>query len=92
MPSLSSALGLLAVVLAVGAALFVAAVCLNVKIRAASTRWIGFRVYDFGADLKLPPTLHSRSYQIALYLTMKSLPREPVAPPAPVVKARAASQ
>ena len=40
-------------------------------------RGLGVRVYDFGADLELPADLESRSYRFALYLTMKSLPREP---------------
>ncbi len=45
---------------------------LRVKWRAASSRGRGVRVYDLGADVALP----SRSYQLALYLTMKSRPPE----------------
>lgn len=52
------------------------ALFLKVKLRGVSARWFGVRVYDFGADFKLPRALHSRSYQFALYLTLKSLPRE----------------
>ena len=61
------------------AALVLAAVGLGVKLRAAYRRGGGVRVCDLGADLTLPPSLNSRSYQIAFYLTMKSLPREPAA-------------
>ena len=50
---------------------------LSVKWRAFATRGFGVRVYDFGADLELPAARKSRSYRFALYLTMKSLPREP---------------
>lgn len=92
MPGLSPALCVLTLVLATGVLVLIG-VCLNVKFRVASARWIGVRVYDFGADLNLPPTRHSRSYQIALYLTMKSLPREPIEPQsAPRISARAASR
>jgi hypothetical protein len=92
--SLPPALGLFALVLTAGGVIVVAAVCLNVKFRAASCRVVGVRVYDFGADLKLRPSLHSRSYQVALYFTMKSLPREPPDPatPPPRVNAPAASR
>jgi hypothetical protein len=68
-------------IFAAGALLLVAAVCFGVKLRAAARRGFGVQVYDIGADLTLPRALHSRSYQIAFYLTMKSLPRE--ASPAP---------
>ena len=67
----ASAFGLL-----IALALVLAAVMVGVKLRTASRRGYGVKVYDFGADLTLPRTLHSRSYQIALYLTMKSLPAE----------------
>ena len=70
------ALGLFALVVLVFAALR-----LGVKLRGHARRGLGVSVYDFGADLKLPSALHSRSYQIALYMTMKSLPREPRQPP-----------
>jgi hypothetical protein len=72
------AYGMLA--LTVAALLLVVLLALSVKVRAISGRRLGVRVYDFGADLQLPPTLHSRSYRFALYLTMKSLPREPAEP------------
>ena len=62
-----------------GLALILAALLAGVKLRAASRRGYGVKVYDFGADLTLPRALPARSYQIALYLTMKSLPREPEA-------------
>ena len=62
--------GLLALV---AVALIVALARLSVKVRAASSRGRGVRVYDVGADLALP-SRHARSYQIALYLTMKSRP------------------
>jgi hypothetical protein len=65
-----------------GALLLFAAVCVGVKLHAAARRGFGVRVYDIGADLTLPRALHSRSYQIAFYLTMKSLPREPAPAPA----------
>ena len=65
------------VALAAVALLVVAWVAVSVKVRAFSGRGAGVRVYDFGADLDLPSTLPSRSYRFALYLTMKSLPREP---------------
>jgi hypothetical protein len=61
-------------------AIVVAALCVRVKVRSASRRGLGVRVCDLGADVVLPRGLHSRSYQIAFYLTMKSLPREPAAP------------
>jgi hypothetical protein len=80
MPALFHApYGLTALFVFAGGAFLVAAVCAGVKLRAASRRGFGVRVYDLGADLTLPRRLHSRSYQIAFYLTMKSLPREPVA-------------
>lgn len=63
--------------LAIGALLFVALLAISVKVRAFAARRLGVRVYDFGADLELPATMKSRSYRFALYLTMKSLPREP---------------
>jgi len=69
------AYGMLA--LSIGALLLVILLAVSVKVRAISGRRLDVRVYDFGADLELPPTLHSRSYRFALYLTMKSLPREP---------------
>jgi hypothetical protein len=69
------AYGMLA--LCVVALFLVVLLAVSVKVRAVSGRWLGVRVYDFGADLNLPPALHSRGYQFALYLTMKSLPREP---------------
>ncbi len=72
------AYGMLA--LSIGALILVVLLALSVKVRAISDRRLGVRVYDFGADLELPPTLHSRSYRFALYLTMKSLPREPAVP------------
>jgi hypothetical protein len=72
------AYGMLA--LCVGALLLVVLLALSVKVRAISGRRLDVRVYDFGAHLDLPPTLHSRSYRFALYLTMKSLPREPDEP------------
>jgi hypothetical protein len=71
------ALGLLAL------ALIVLGVRAGVKLRSIRQRGFGVSVYDFGADLKLPPPLNSRSYQIALYMTMKSLPREPAEPTPP---------
>jgi hypothetical protein len=72
------AYGMLA--LSVVALLLVALLAVSVKVRALSGRRLNVRVYDFGAHLDLPPTLHSRSYRFALYLTMKSLPREPAEP------------
>jgi hypothetical protein len=72
------ALGMVALV--AGALVLVVLIALSVKLRAGSARKLGVSVYDLGADLRLPPTLHSRGYQFALYLTMKSLPREPAAP------------
>jgi hypothetical protein len=74
----------------IGTLLLVAAVCAGIKVRGASRRGFGVQVYDLGADLTLPRTLHSRSYQIAFYLTMKSLPREPA--PAPKLTAPAANR
>ena len=70
------AYGMLA--LTAAALLLLILLVVSVKVRAISGRRFGVRVYDFGADLSLPPPLHSRGYQFALYLTMKSLPREPV--------------
>jgi len=72
------AYGMLA--LCVVALLLFILLAVSVKFRAFSGRRFGVRVYDFGADLDLPPALHSRSYRFALYLTMKSLPREPSEP------------
>ena len=66
--------------LSVVALLLVLLLAVSVKVRALSGRRLNVRVYDFGAHLDLPPTLHSRSYRFALYLTMKSLPREPAEP------------
>ena len=65
-----------ALALATALALLAAALRLRLKLRAVAKRGLGVSVYDFGADLQLPRKLHSRSYRIALYLTMKSLPRE----------------
>jgi hypothetical protein len=69
------AYGILA--LAIVCLMIVVALSLSVKVRAFTARRLGVRVYDFAADLELPSTLKSRSYRFALYLTMKSLPREP---------------
>jgi hypothetical protein len=68
------------IALCVAALLVVLLLAVSVKLRAISGRRFGVHVYDFGAHLDLPPTLHSRSYRFALYLTMKSLPREPAEP------------
>jgi hypothetical protein len=68
--------GVTPLLVAAGLLVFVA-VCVGVKLRAASRRGCGVQIYDLGADVTLPRALHSRSYQIAFYLTMKSLPREP---------------
>jgi hypothetical protein len=70
--------------------LVVIGLALSVKLRAFSTRGFGVRVYDIGADLELPAALRSRSYRFALYLTMKSLPREPAS--AGVASPQAASR
>ena len=67
--------GTIALVFLAALAGFGALVAGNVKLRSASRRWLGFRVYDFGADLNVPSPLRSRSYQIAFYVTMKTLPR-----------------
>ena len=72
------AYGMLA--LSVVALILVVLLAVSVKVRAISGRRLNVRVYDFGAHLDLPPTLNSRSYRFALYLTMKSLPREPAEP------------
>ena len=64
--------GLLALLL-IG--VIVAAMRMGVKFRAAFHRFRGVRVYDLGADVALP-SRQARSYQIALYLTMKSRPPE----------------
>jgi hypothetical protein len=72
-------------------ALLIAALSLRIRLRAVARRARGVSVLDFGADLELPRRLHSRSYQIALYLTMKSQQREP-APTAARVNASAASR
>jgi hypothetical protein len=69
------AYGMLA--LAAAGLIVVALLSINVKVRTFTARRLGVRVYDFAADLELPATLRSRSYRFALYLTMKSLPREP---------------
>ena len=53
----------------------------NVKLRHVSRRWLGFSVHDFSAELQAPSPLRSRSYQIALYVTMKALPRSGDATP-----------
>ena len=87
--SYATAFGVFALI--VGATLVLALLSGGVKLRSASRRLLGVIVYDFGADLRLPPTVGSRSYQIALYLTMKSLPREPVETPAPRVSAPSAA-
>jgi hypothetical protein len=71
-------LGLTALALCAAAAGLIALLRFNVKVQSVSRRLLGFRVYDWNADMKLP--MRSRSYQIALYVTMKSLPREPSAP------------
>lgn len=76
--STEPAYGMLA--LSVVAMLVVILLAVSVKIRAIFNRRFGIHVYDFSADLNLPPALHSRGYQFALYLTMKSLPREPAEP------------
>jgi hypothetical protein len=92
MPALSvPAYGVPPLLIVGGALLLVAAVCVGVKLRAAARRGYGVHVYDLGADLTLPRALHSRSYQIAFYLTMKSLPREP-APSASKLTTPAASR
>ncbi len=49
----------------------------SVKLRAAAGRGRGVRVYDLGCDVDMPARLSARSYQIALYLTMKSRTAEP---------------
>jgi len=82
-----SAYGVLALVVLLA---ILGAVLVGVKLRAASRRGCGVKIYDFGADLTLPSRLHSRSYQIALYLTMKSMPAE--ADGASNVSARAATR
>ena len=74
MSATEPALGMLA--LAVVGLIVVVALAIHVKVRAFATRGCGVNVYDFGADLELPAR-NSRSYRFALYLTMKSLPREP---------------
>ena len=61
-------------VVSAAALVLVALLVISVKVRALTGRRFGVRVYDFGADLELPPTLHSRGYQFALYLSMKSRP------------------
>lgn len=73
--STQPAYGMLA--LAVVVLILVVLLSLSVKVRAFTARRFGVRVYDFAADLELPSTLKSRSYRFALYLTLKSLPREP---------------
>jgi hypothetical protein len=74
--------GVIALVLLVALAALAALLSRNVKLRSASRRWLGFSVYDFGADLDVPSPLRSRSNQIAFYVTMKALPRENTAAPA----------
>ncbi len=71
-------LGMTAFALCSAAVGLVALLRFNVKVQTVSRRLLGFRVYDWNADMKLP--MRSRSYQIALYVTMKSLPRESTAP------------
>ena len=65
--------GLLAIL-----ALVLIAIFRNVMLRAAAGRGQGVRVYDLGCDVDLPARLSARSYQIALYLTMKSRAAEPL--------------
>ena len=77
MSAQSPADGVNPLLLIAGALLFFAALCVGVKLRAAARRGYGVQVYDLGADVTLPRGLNSRSYQIAFYLTMKSLPRDP---------------
>ena len=72
MPTWFSAYGTITVVTA--ALIFVALLVGCVKLRFIFQRLLGVRVYDFGADFRLPPTAHSRGYLFALYLTMKSMP------------------
>jgi hypothetical protein len=76
-------LGLLALFIL---AIIVFAARANVKIRTAKGRGCGVKVYDLNADLALTSKMHTRSYQIALYLTMKSRSAEAQ------VSARAASR
>ncbi len=76
-------LGLLALFIL---AVIVAVTRASVKIRTAAGRGRGIRVYDLNADLALTSKMHARSYQIALYLTMKSRSAEAR------VSARAASR
>ena len=61
--------------------LVIAALRVSVKFRAAATRSRGVRVYDLGCHVDLPARLSARSYQIALYLTMKSRALEPAERP-----------
>ena len=68
------AYGMLALV-ALGLGVF-AFLVISVKVRALSARRFGVRVLDLGADLDLRPTAHTRGYRFALYLVMKSTPRE----------------
>jgi hypothetical protein len=68
--------------LALAAVAFViAALRVSVKLRTAAARGRGVRVYDLGCDVDLPARASTRSYQIALYLTMKSRGAEPVERP-----------
>lgn len=57
-------------------------ILLSIKFRTTSKQIKNVRIYDFSADLKLPMR-RSRSYQFALYITLKSLPREPEDRPIP---------
>jgi len=86
MSAQSPADGVNPLLLIAGALLFFAALCVGVKLRAAARRGYGVQVYDLGADVTLPRGLNSRSYQIAFYLTMKSLPRDPAPAPAPAAQ------
>jgi hypothetical protein len=78
----ASIYGLLALVVV---ALVIAVRRVSVKLRAAAARGRGVRVYDLGCDVEFPARLSARpaarSYQIALYLTMKSRAPEPVERP-----------
>lgn len=62
-------------------ALIIVGLRVGVKLRAAAAQGRGVRVYDLGCDVDLPARLSARSYQIALYLTMKSRAREPAERP-----------
>ena len=58
-------------------ALFIVVLQVSVKLRAAAARSRGVSVYDLACHVDLPARLSARSYQIALYLTMKSRALEP---------------